>query len=519
MAIDVSDLIRAHEPILYFAEGERFFPSDCKRYLERCALWNALAPFDQKASWRRGGPGSYPGPIIQHRQVSARPDEPGTVLGEAQGGSLPFLFASGPNDGFLELAGWTDAPSVGPHSENRFANLGAIATLYNAPAAPAADPTLKDSRFWYHAEVFDTPRLRPLMMDNNAPAHFRELFPTLLQGPPFGDPLLLCYYLFFPGHDEGLDECESTADADKFGSFAGEWACISILFKCEVTDIPVGGGPGTAKCLPTAIGLTSRNVGNIGFLGGEQRVGMRVHDWSEVMTVVGDRGPGKMPGNHPRLFVAKGTHGLYPRERDQPVPFFSPEDSARQHCGAAELLDKSLEDLDEEAEDAADDTWVDDTAVVVLKSIFAPFGLLWTGLEWIIGGGGGFEGVASRTPDQFDHPPLRDAPEHFGVIVHPAGIVPPKGEIATKFVWPNPLADEARLEMKIADRRYSMLVDRISPDPLVRQVWWPGIQGQTGYAGRWGQRVARDPKARRAGMKFPEFWAMFMNELAKKKAQ
>jgi len=80
MALDFNDLIRAFEPILYFAQGERFFPSDCKRYLERCALWNAVLPFDDHNSWHKSGPGSFPKPLIDHLQLSGRPDEPGTFL-------------------------------------------------------------------------------------------------------------------------------------------------------------------------------------------------------------------------------------------------------------------------------------------------------------------------------------------------------------------------------------------------------------------------------------------------------
>jgi hypothetical protein len=247
---------------------------------------------------------------------------------------------------------------------------------------------------------------------------------------------------------------------------------------------------------------------------------MHIHEWRAVQTVWRDRGPGKLPGNHPRLFVAKGTHSLYLSEDNwqaYPVPPFSPDDSARRHCGNAELLDKSLEDLDAAAEDAADDVWVDDSEIFWLKVLL--LGLVWAGIEWIGGGGGGFTLPGSRTPDQFDHPPYRDAPDYFSVIVHPMGIDPPRGERAQKFAWPFPLADEARLETKIDGRVYSMLVDRVSPNSLIRQVWWPGIQGQTGYAGRWGPRVARDPKARRAGMKFPEFWEMFMSAFAKSKGK
>jgi hypothetical protein len=75
------------------------------------------------------------------------------------------------------------------------------------------------------------------------------------------------------------------------------------------------------------------------------------------------------------------------------------------------------------------------------------------------------------------------------------------------------------LETKIDGHSYTILVDRVSQDDAIRQVWWPGIQAFSGYAGRWGPRVARDPKARRSGMKFPEFWEMFMSAFAKARAQ
>jgi hypothetical protein len=523
MAIDYNDVIRAFEPILYFAQGERFFPSDCKRYLERCALWNAVSPFDDHASWHRNAPGAFPTPVIDRVQLSARPDEPGTFIGEAQGASFPFLYASGPDDGFLDLAGWTDGPSVGPNSNNRFADLDRIEKLYNSTVPTEGDPLLNGSRFWYHAEVFDLPRLRPLMDADSAPDNFRALLPALLAATANGEPVLLCYYLFFPGHDEPLDDCADVSESAMFGSHAGSWACVSMLLNRTTTDVSITGAPVTETFSPIAIGLTSRNAGDIGFLGGERRVGMTVFDWSALTTVTHDRGAGKTLGQHARVFVAKGTHGLYPAPASpgtgfsQEVPFFAPDDSASRYCGAAELLDKSLEDLQDEAEDAADDTWVDDSEVFWTK--VGVLGFIWAGVEWIAGGGGGIDSVASKTPPQFDHPPLRDVPGFFGTIVHPAGVVPPHGEAtALKFAWQSPLSDEPALRTMVGAKQYSMRVDRTSADPLKRQVWWPGIQGTIGFSGRWGSRVARDPKARRAGMKFPEFWEMFMSAFAKFKS-
>ena len=169
---------------------------------------------------------------------------------------------------------------------------------------------------------------------------------------------------------------------------------------------------------PIAIGLTSRNAGDIGFLGGERRVGMTVFDWNALTTVTHDRGAGKTLGQHARVFVAKGTHGLYPAPASpgtgfsQEVPFFAPDDSASRYCGAAELLDKSLEDLQDEAEDAADDTWVDDSEVFWTK--VGVLGFIWAGLEWIAGGGGGINSVASKTPPQFDHPRCATFPVFSG---------------------------------------------------------------------------------------------------------
>jgi hypothetical protein len=522
MITGVSDLIRAFEPILYFARGERFFPSDCKRYLERCALWNAASPFDSNSSWHKSGPsGTVPGPILSRGTISGRVGElgttgtPKTFLGQKQDSAFPFLYASGPDEGFLDLAGWNDGKNVMPFTANRFANLDEIAVLYNSP--PATDQFLKDSRFWYHAEVFDAQRMRLLVSGNR----------NVTQVPAFllssGEPLLLCYYLFFPGHDEPLENCGS--DAAMFGSYAGEWACIAILLNVSIVEVSLHGEPVKEEIRPVAIGLTSRNVGDIGFLGGERRVGMQIHDWGAVQTITRERGLGKLQGIHPRLFVAKGTHGLYLSEGDKPVPYFAPEDSSRRHCGKAELLDKTLDDLDDEAEEAADDVWVDDSEVLWLKVFL--LGLIWAGIEWAAGGAGGFTLPGTKTPEQFDRPPYRDASDYFSVIIHPMGVDPlaapitpssPGAPHPQKFAWQFPLADEAKLETQIGGRLYSMRVDRVSSDPATRQVWWPGIQGHIGYSGRWGPRVAIDPKARRAGMKFPEFWEMFMAAFPKAKA-
>jgi hypothetical protein len=506
-----NEFIRAFEPILYFAPGERFFPADAKRYLERCALWNTVDPFTSHDSWHP--PGGPVGPIVDSGMISAKDGEAGTFLGQqGPGGSLPFLVPDPKDERFLDISGWGQPP--GPANSFQFADLDRIEELYSSPTA---DPLLKDSRFWYHAEVFDMVRLRTLMAAGNSPANFPDIFSAHFSGN--SDFKLICYYLFFPGHDEPLENCAPDDHAEKFCSYAGEWACIAILVEGKTTANPVGSP--SVIYTPTTIGLTGRNVGDTGFRGGEERVKMRALDFNTLNVVSPAMKQGETVRRaHPRLFVAKGTHSIYEAgfPLPVPVPFFAPEDPAFAFCGATETLGKSYEDLKDELNDATDDVWVDDPEVFWTKFVI---NIVWAVTEWIAGGGGGFDGVATGTPDQFDNPP-KDEPgaASFGAIVHPAGVDPPNGGLTVdKFPWQSALSNEPALEHKVGDRLYSLRVNRTDANVKVRQVFWPGIQGHIGYTGRWGQRVTNDPQTRRAGLKFPEFWVEFMNAFAKGKSQ
>jgi hypothetical protein len=506
-----NEFIRAFEPILYFAPGERFFPADAKRYLERCALWNTVDPFTSHDSWHP--PGGPVGPIVDSGKISAKDGEAGTFLGQqGPGGSLPFLVPDPKDERFLDISGWGQPP--GPANSFQFADLDRIEELYSSPTA---DPLLKDSRFWYHAEVFDMVRLRTLMAAGNSPANFPDIFSAHFSGN--SDFKLICYYLFFPGHDEPLENCAPDDHAEKFCSYAGEWACIAILVEGKTTANPVG--PPSVMYTPTTIGLTGRNVGDTGFRGGEERVKMRTLEFNTLNVVSPPMTQGETVRRaHPRLFVAKGTHSIYEAgfPLPVPVPFFAPEDPAFAFCGATETLGKSYEDLKDELNDATDDVWVDDPEVFWTKFVI---NIVWAVTEWIAGGGGGFDGVATGTPDQFDNPP-KDEPgaASFGAIVHPAGVDPPNGGLTVdKFPWQSTLSNEPALEHKVGNRLYSLRVNRTDANAKVRQVYWPGIQGHIGYTGRWGQRVTNDPQTRRAGLKFPEFWVEFMNAFAKGKSQ
>ncbi len=485
-------LVRRFEPILYFGPGESFFPSDAKRYLEHCALWRAQAPFDNKNSW--GGTGTpFPrSPLVAHGKIAGLESEvrPGdTFLGDAVLTPLPG------DEQFLDLAGWfgpitpsggslaalMDARAVDNVSENRFASLTGILGvegLYDAYHDVIPGSTLKESRFWYHAEAFDQERIRDVM------SRGRGLdFATFTK--KFNDPFLICYYLFFPGHLAPLEGCEGTFIGPRFGSFAGEWACIALLLDRPSAQQPFQ---------PRFIGLTSRNIGQIQFLDEERRVGMKVLEWGLVTKV----------NDHPRLFVARNTHGLYAIPGAKPLKPFTPNDPGLENCGTVESLDEAIPDKPDSS-----------SKIVIFVAKF--LATIWSagivGTMWMLNESEPF-GTAPVPGQQFDHPPEEGV---YGRVVKPRGVVlPDAGQAQEEIAWSVPPPDPMNIgnhSMNVGGRTCSFMVDRRETDPQKRQVWWPSDGTHAGYDGRWGPRVANDPRGRRAGMRFPDFAQMFLRGL------
>jgi hypothetical protein len=113
---------------------------------------------------------------------------------------------------------------------------------------------------------------------------------------------------------------------------------------------------------------------------------------------------------------------------------------------------------------------------------------------------------------QADHPPDEGA---FGVVVKPDGLALPVGDHAQRevpwFLGQTLVPPEHSIT--IEGRNYSFMVDRRETDPSKQQVWWPSDGVHVGYDGRWGPRVANDPRGRRAGMRFPNFAQLFVRAL------
>jgi hypothetical protein len=485
--IDVPALLRRFEPILYFDQQERFVPSDAKRYVEHSRLWSTtpVNP-DDKKNWQSR---------IDRSNIGAAPGEGGTFIG-----TPPFSGPHSDSEFFFDLTSWRDNLSDKANSDtsNDFADLDRIDKRYGGiDPNRGTDAKLAASRFWYHGEAFTPDRLQPLIQ--NSP--FTSVFTPVLAS--LTDPLLLFYYLFFPGHDEGLEGCDNTT----WGSCAGEWAAVGVLLQ--------GDGNHT-NFQATHIGLSARDTGTPSYPQGESRVAMTVSNWALVTKV----------NDHSLVFTAVGTHGLYLTGGSFKVPQFSPQDFSASSCGAYETPDaeSAAEKAIIAANEAADHT-LEYKVLGASATLLNPIGGAIVGFfltlaeEGMAGIAGTNPSVAesSAAPQQSDHAP---SPGDFGLIVGPAGVVPPNGAGVKQQVWPqfDPALDEG-LATTIDGRTYSLWLGGVLASTSTRPAWLPSDDGLAGYQGRWGNRVTSDPFGRRAGMFFPEFWSKFFAGLAKALSQ
>lgn len=371
------------------------------------------------------------------------------------------------DDCFLQLVGWEPfvaAPNeVSATTNNRHPTLDTT----------AYDFALQGGKPWYYAEV--------LFGSDLLDAYGNKM----INGLPIGEflnrltnPSMLVYYFFYPLHIEPLRGCEEAGEGQTFATFAGEWTSIAILFQSDQ---------------PTHIALSSRNVGDPkSFPSEENRVGYTVHKWFDVDRV----------GDHPKLFVSRGTHGYYLKPGPHELVPFTPGDIDLNQgtCAQIETLDEVIPGGEEVVipGEPGDEPSV---WVIILKGLI-PLGAggVWLSYEYTFG-----------SPDtiipalQPNKKPLDETGgPNFGLILRPAALQLAEASFATDTKdWPTK-------QSAPRDRpKYDFLVDRRE------QVWWPPRGDSVGYAGRWGPRVTNDPKARRAGMRCPQFPLMMLEAVAR----
>jgi hypothetical protein len=475
--VDVEALARRFEPILYIHPDEKWFPSDAKRYIEKCALWRAENPIDQKDSWGGKGQPFNRVPLIARGQIAAVAGEPGAFLG-------PMMQVPQSEERFLELNGWknkadTPEPAVTQTSENLYANREGLATLYNNEDNAGGDKALRDSRFWYHAEALDTERLKQVLGTVRAP-DLRKVLDDLK------NPVLLCYYLFFPGHEEGLAAPCNNVEASEFASYAGDWSCVAILL--ERAD-------GSTTYTPSFIGFSGRPLPAATVAqGGAKRANMKVVPYVSVSKTE----------EHPKLFVALSTHSLYTAPGSSAVLATG---SASFNCGRAEVQPPIPPKEGSSFEG-------DDIGVFILKMAATAkgFGLLGSLVPAIVIAGLAW-GLAELVPtlnvpfgigpfdDDPPAPDLTAGPGNLGTVIHPVGMA-----INDEGAKPQPWIAQQGLEDN--NRRYDFLVDR------QKQAWWTELPSDTGQDAPgqrflFGPAVTNDPNGRRRGTPFPEFWRSF----------
>jgi hypothetical protein len=483
----VEQLIRRFEPVLFFHPQETDFPVDAKRYVENAALWAAKAAFDDKNGWGGASGDPFPRqPLVQAGQLSAMPSEPGTYLG-----SSIFLLDDPRNERFLELGGWKD--KTGTHesgvtdsSVNVYADRAAIANLYNT------DATLKGSTPWYHAELFDTARLTRLAALVSAP-DLSKIVSRLT------NPMLLCYYLFFPSHAESVDSGACTnIEAKEVGCHAGDWQCIAIMLQGDPSGTLANATPkffGHTGCRPFPDFVDNNQVFPPHQFDADGLTVMKVAPWRPSTGATANQ-PEVADDYHPRLYVANGSHSLYMTPGSHEIYPFPQGDTFE--CAAYETASLLPDDPPNDLEVAgAFFLKMLAAGALNLGPIGVVIGLVAAAAEGVLPK---VSGLVLQGHDPAD-PDEAPAAAGAGKTVQPAGLVLTDGG--------SDVSDWVSQQgLQLQDRRYDFIVDRAT------QLWWPGDETPTGFRGRWGQHVTSDFLPRRSGPKFPSYCTMFLLALA-----
>jgi hypothetical protein len=310
------------------------------------------------------------------------------------------------------------------------------------------------SRFWYHAELYDTIRLRGLMTaPRRSGLDLGKVFEKLLEKHPH--PALLCYYFFFPGHRESLaPPCDADQYGMKFGNFAGEWACLALLLDRSNES---------ESYTPKWIGYTGRrNEGSKQGLDQEGRLGMTVEKWKERIGFSNQPLPETID-DHPPLFVSRWTHSLYLEPGDHEVKAY-PDESFPKWCGrfdGYEALNQYLQ-----AQPAPEE---EGSPVAAWAKIVG--GLRLGGLPGVIAGAAltAMEGLplgpGSDDPQdealitlESSAPDVGPVPPQAGRIVHSSSIT---------IAVPDHVPWAADQNVPIDGRHYDFIVDRAT------QIWCP----------------------------------------------
>ncbi|WP_018179204.1 hypothetical protein [Jongsikchunia kroppenstedtii] len=488
----VEVLARKFAPILHLHPAERFVPVDAKRYVEHSALWQSNSPFDTTDSWG-GVPGDpYPRrPLAAAGTISARVGEPGTSIGDQIPGT-----AGGMEGKFLQFAGWTDgagraSDTIDVDSVSTYGNADAIAGRY------ANEPGLNASRYWYHAEYIDSDKL---LARAAGPRGLDRVLQTYASRPA-----LLCYYLFYPFHSESVGQdsgdCAGSVAAQQALSHAGDWHCVALLF-----DEPEDDAQNTEpRLVGTTVSRLSADDGGSAFpaysrdaAGGPT---MTVRSWRPATGLTS--GLPKLVDGHPRIYVADGTHSMYLSPGERPTVSAGTAFCGRFDPGVPvppDLIPHSDEDLGRDMltflAKFLGGAGIGGALGGVLGPVGLAAGLVAAGAEGVLPHAYGLDVVGYGDVPDTDKPP--EAEE--STVLAPPGVTVPN--VAVRNEWASQRA------LDIDGRTYDFVVDRET------QTFWPSTDQESGFRGRWGERVTSDPESVRAGPQFPDMVGLFLDAVA-----
>ena len=500
------ELIKRYEPILYMHPDEAFVPVNPKVYVENSALWHSQPSSDNKLDWgNRVSAGDFPrSPLIPKTGISVNPSDDGssdtdgdgvkeTYLGQRKDGRLPYLYSDRERELFFDFAGWSDTQVVDATTLNKAPNRERAISRYEN------EPLLKESRFWYYAEVDNLETLTNMiaLVNQSKGVDLGVIWDYLTSTAH-----IIWYYFFYPYHEEVTRHCGDSIGAATDASYEGDWAAVAVIvrdpFGSAVEEPEYVGFSRRLRGLPEGVMEKLPSVEE--FIKGLSQL-MDVNRWSVTAR----------QGRHIKVYVARRSHNNYKVEmpKDPPgssVTNFGCETTAK----VTEEVEKKLDELNETM-----DT-VKDTAIAVGKmaagcGIGALFGgWLGCGIGAVVGGIAGLiegavndsDGSSAPVDDRANQESERDYPpdvDKYGTVISPADLLAALPEQPPKSKQITPWAGKP--EEKLVDR--------------AQQIWWPGKGDQAGYNGRWGVRVQEDPLDRRSGITFPKFKQAFLMGLAK----
>lgn len=541
-AEEKAKLAEIYEPILFHHRDEKYEPISPDRYMAGSTMWCNKPVSDRRFDWGDcGGPqGDFPhDPLIPQSRVGVNAADAAAegdifIGSEEADGFRTYQVSNEERQLFIQQLSW----SVGG-ADQEFNQTSENFETMNGRIEITPS---------YYVDVMDQDSVGAVPRDATTP--LPPGFENALRGIYRAGFWVLSYRFFFAYHEERLTDCEIDSEvirakrADTFfanhihGSYEGDWHAVTLLIPNPGAPPPADAPTGLPPTPISPLDLADDEFPVPDFVGFSRRargvllnVGSSIVD-SESFTLMAlaqtSAGEGRFTGNHPHVFVARGTHNMYASPGSNDAPKF---DSSLplpveliDTCILADNIDYLFKEVEEVREQVSNAVGKGKKAGIAIGKIAAgaavggaiggPIGAAFGGWAGVMAAA--VEGVLDPGPDSLPGQPSPppgpnnvpdagptvndddDLPD-FGTVAAPAAVAEALraslgDEVVEVKAWDGPPAQ------RIIDR-----TDGVQP-------WWePDGDHPQGYRGLWGARVELDPFDRRSGTRIPAFEALFLN--------